>query len=473
MKTKLLSQRLAGLIGAVVVFLLGYGILLFPASRLNKTLVRASYDWSFDLPFLKGQALENSEVVLIYLDEASHKALGQPFNAPWDRSLHARLVNRLKTEGARAIIFDIVFSDPGPNPSADQTLAASLRDNGRVILAADDSQSEHAAGLIDSNTLTLPLPLFRNAAASWGTAQLRPEDDFIVRQHFHGKPGDDAVSMTWAAATLLKLPVAKSADDRFDERWIRYYGGPQTIPHVSYSQALEPDGTKPQFFKDKIVIVGARPITGYSGERRDEFRSSFSTWSDKFIFMPAVEVHATSMLNLVREDWLTRLSPAGELGVLLTAAVLFGFGLSFFRPMPGLLIAVCGVATTVVVAGVKFHVDRVWFPWAIVAAVQIPAGFVWCLVSKSIEWYVQKRRMEEERRHADAKIREQAALLDKAQDAIIAYDLDWHVTYWNRSATTHLRLGSRGNARRQSAHHRLHQAGAEAQRHLAARPAKR
>lgn len=30
MKTKLLSQRLAGLIGAVVVFLLGYGILLFP-----------------------------------------------------------------------------------------------------------------------------------------------------------------------------------------------------------------------------------------------------------------------------------------------------------------------------------------------------------------------------------------------------------------------------------------------------------
>lgn len=122
MKTKLLSQRLAGLIGAVVVFLLGYGILLFPASRLNKTLVRASYDWSFDLPFLKGQALENSEVVLIYLDEASHKALGQPFNAPWDRSLHARLVNRLKTEGARAIIFDIVFSDPGPNQAPTRPL---------------------------------------------------------------------------------------------------------------------------------------------------------------------------------------------------------------------------------------------------------------------------------------------------------------------------------------------------------------
>ena len=438
MKTKLLSQRLAALIGAAVVFVLGYGILLFPASRLNKTLVRASYDWSFDLPFLKGQALENSEVVLVYLDEASHKALKQPFNAAWDRTLHADLLHRLKTEGARLVIFDIVFSDPGRDPKAyqaDLAFAGALRTNGPVVLAADDSQSEHAAGLIDSNTLTLPLTLFRTNAASWGLAQLRPEDDFIVRQHFHGKPGDDAVTMTWAAASLLKLPVAKNADDRFDERWIRYYGGPQTIPHVSYSQALLTDGTRSHFFKDKIVIVGAKPITGYSGERRDEFRSSFSTWSDKFIFMPAVEVHATTMLNLVREDWLTRLSPAGELGVLLVAALLFGFGLSFFRPMPGLLIAVAGVATTVVVAGVKFHVDRVWFPWAIVAAVQIPAGFLWCLVSKSIEWYVQKRRMEEERHRADEKIREQAALLDKAQDAIVAYDLDWHVTYWNRSAT--------------------------------------
>ena len=435
MKTKLLRQKFAGLLGAALVFLLGYGILLVPSSRLHKLLVRASYDWSFDLPFFKNAPLDNSEVVLVYLDEASHKALGQPFNAPWDRAIHAKLIQRLKNEGARLVIFDIVFSDPGPNPAADQALAAALRDNGRVVLAADDSPSEHATGMIDANTLTLPHPLFRQAAAAWGTAQLRPEDDFIVRQHYHGKPGEDAVTMTWAGARLLKLPVAGKDDDRFDERWIRYYGGPQTIPHVSYSQALFADGTPPNFFRDKVVIIGARPITGYSGERRDEFRSSFSTWSDKFIFMPAVEVHATAMLNLVREDWLTRLSPAGELGVLLMASLLAGFGLSFFRPMPALLIAVAGIATVVVVAAVKFHLDRVWFPWAIVAAVQIPAGYIWSIAAKSLEWYVQKRRMEEERHRADEKIREQAALLDKAQDAIIAYDLNKHVTYWNPSAT--------------------------------------
>jgi PAS domain S-box-containing protein len=39
-----------------------------------------------------------------------------------------------------------------------------------------------------------------------------------------------------------------------------------------------------------------------------------------------------------------------------------------------------------------------------------------------------------ERRNAEQKLREQAALLDKAQDAIIVRDLAHRITYWNRSA---------------------------------------
>lgn len=43
-------------------------------------------------------------------------------------------------------------------------------------------------------------------------------------------------------------------------------------------------------------------------------------------------------------------------------------------------------------------------------------------------------RYASERHRAEERIREQAALLDKAQDAIVAYDLDGHVIYWNKSA---------------------------------------
>lgn len=43
-------------------------------------------------------------------------------------------------------------------------------------------------------------------------------------------------------------------------------------------------------------------------------------------------------------------------------------------------------------------------------------------------------RYARERREAEARIRKQAALLDKARDAIIAYDMDGRVIYWNKSA---------------------------------------
>jgi PAS domain S-box-containing protein len=39
-----------------------------------------------------------------------------------------------------------------------------------------------------------------------------------------------------------------------------------------------------------------------------------------------------------------------------------------------------------------------------------------------------------ERRQVDTRVREQAALLDKAQDAILVRDLEHHITFWNKSA---------------------------------------
>ncbi|NBC86375.1 MAG: response regulator [Bacteroidetes bacterium] len=49
------------------------------------------------------------------------------------------------------------------------------------------------------------------------------------------------------------------------------------------------------------------------------------------------------------------------------------------------------------------------------------------LLERSIRYAV-------ERKEADQRIREQAQLLDKARDAIIAFDMDGRVVYWNKSA---------------------------------------
>ena len=433
---KVKGQWIAGSAGFILVLLLGIGLphLNFP---LGKTLTRSSYDWCFDLSLYARPNIQTGEVVIVYVDEKSHQDLKQPFNKPWDRHIHSRLLKRLKDDGARVVIFDILFTDPGPDPGADLDLANALRAHGNVVLAADYSpagQSVSSGQMTEVTTLTLPEEKLQAAAATWGLAQMQPDSDFLVRQHYHGPLAENYPSLGWAAASLVGLPVTRQPGARTTERWVNYYGGPETLPSVSYSQALYPDGVQPGFFRNKFVVIGARPMAGNFIERRDEVRSSFTTWGDRFIFMPAVEVHATMLLNLIRQDWLRRTPPVAEWGISLMVALLFGAGLTRFRPPIALLLGLTGIATTTLVALLLFGGQRLWFPWLVVVAIQIPAGLLWSVICKSVEWWIQKLKMEKERTQAEHRIREQAALLDKAQDAIFVHDFEWKPMYSNKSA---------------------------------------
>ena len=83
-----------------------------------------------------------------------------------------------------------------------------------------------------------------------------------------------------------------------------------------------------------------------------------------------------------------------------------------------------------------FAVEHVWFAWLIIVGAQIPCALLYSIVFRTLEWYAQRRKLEEEQRQADARIREQAALLDKAGDAIIVHDINWRSQFWNKSAET-------------------------------------
>ena len=371
---------------------------------------------------------------MIYLDEASSIDFKQPFNRPWDRAIHARLLDRLTADGAKGVIFDVVFSDPGPNPDTDRAFAEAIRRNGHVILAADYSDNRPASdrhGRSRQMTLITPYEPFAEAAAGWGVAQLQPDEDFLVREHNHGPQDEDFVSLTWAAARLLHLPVTANDAARFRERWINYYGSPNNFDGLSYQLVFD---KPPGYFHDKIIFVGGRPQTGLLRERKDQFRSPYTTWYTNPVFIPAVDVHATILLNLIREDWLQKLPAGGEWGLIFIAALIFGAGLIFFRPpVAGAVAAVAALVFTTL-ALVLFGAERMWFPWLVIVAGQAPLGLLFAISYKSIEWYVLRRSMEHQGEQAQRQIHEQAALLDKAQDAIMVHDLNWHCTYWNPSA---------------------------------------
>jgi len=407
-------------------------------SRLGRWLVQSSYDTSLDFALPFTSPLEDSPVVVVYLDLPSYLQEHQDPGKPWDRALHARLLNRLTQAGARAVVFDILFTNPGPDPQADREFADAIRANGRVVLGTELSASSRATGgaeSLRSLTLSLPQDELLDAAAAWGLAYSQVDEDFTARRHFPGYADQGEPSLTWATVECLGLPIR--GRDRFlnSPPWIRYYGRPLVaIPHLGYSSALDHAGVSDAFFRNRIVFIGARPMPGGFLERRDELRSPLAGWNDPELFHPGVEIHATQMLNLIRGDWLNRSPPAVELLALTLLGALIPTVLFRLRPVPGTALAFLGSVGTATAAAGSLALFNQWQPWLLVSAVQLPLALLASLLHHSLQWYRDRRRLEAEQRTAERIIRDQAALIDKARDAILVTDLDGNLTYANPGA---------------------------------------
>jgi PAS domain S-box-containing protein len=283
---------------------------------------------------------------------------------------------------------------------------------------------------VEALQLSLPAEPFRGAAAAWGIANARMDDDFVVRRQFNGLAQPPEPALAWVTARLLGAAATNVASPL----WLRYYGRPLALPNVSYSAALRAEEVDDRFFAGKIVFIGARPMAGTFLERKDEFRSPLAAWGDRELFMPAVEVHATQFLNLLRGDSLLRLPPMAERLILVVSALIWAGLLFRFRPLFAALVGGAGAVLVVGVAAWALTSRQLWFPWLLVAGVQIPGAAAGSTLFQSLAWFRQKRALEAERRLAELKIREQAALIEKAQDAILVGDLEGRVLYANPCA---------------------------------------
>jgi adenylate cyclase len=366
----------AGVVCGSLVAAIGALLLSFVGSGLHS----ASYDYLF----LFRKFIKPTEAVVVYMDDQSHDILGQSLTGLWDRNLHARLVERLTKAGAKVIVFDIHFSGPGENPEATTNFARAIKVHGAVVLGVDSERvTSISAG---GPRAILPYELLADAAAELGSVETRPDNDLVFRRHLSPGRDDFFPPLSWAAAKVFGAPPSQA------ERWINHYGPPGTLPHCSYYRAAdEPD----EFFRGKTVFVGARLLTKLAGERKDEFESPYGRWRKNEPFISGVEAQATMFLNLVRADWLTRLSPWTELKVLVAFGFLTGFGLLHLRPWvaAGVALLLAGVGAGI--AYLLFKNSFTWFPWLIPVAVQLPIALALAVLYNSFQLYVQNRLLEQ------------------------------------------------------------------------------
>jgi len=345
---------------------------------------------SFDLPFRVRTNLAAPEAVLVYLDEESARRLQQTFDKPWDRSLHTQLLQRLTKDGAKLVYYDIVFASPGPDEGTDRAFAEEMRKNGHVILSAEFQQSVEGN---DQGTRTnfysartfQPFALFREAAAGWGVSHFRIDPDYGVRELLNGT--DDTPSASWVAAEKLGARVTKQPDQRLTRRWLNYFGPSGALTKISFHQALQENGVPPNFFLNKIVFIGANFEMGGPGVRRDQFANPYSRWG--LSFSPGLEVHATELLNLIRGNWLNRLSTGTELLIIVFCGLTLGVIGNYLTPRNGLLVGVAFAILISVLTIFAVFSGRVWWNWLVPVLVQTPLALAW---SSGSQYFYEARR---------------------------------------------------------------------------------
>jgi adenylate cyclase len=360
---------------------------------------------SYDLPFYIRPSMSPQEVVLVLIDDASFRDLHQDPKGIMDRKYHAQLLRRLTKEKARAVAFDLVFSNP-TDTNSDREFIEAVKENGKVILGADKVLPTENVPGVSGISFVIPFPELGDVAADFGTDQMPCDDDGICRQHLPVMKDDPIKSLPWATATLLHVPITTNERTWYLPRWFNYYGPhqPGVIPFVSYYRALEVDSVPDGYFSNKVVFIGAHYETKLFGDRKDEYLGPFANREQEnesmpgfevSRFMPGVEIHATAFLNLLRGDWLNRLSGTAEWHITIVLGILLGAGLALLRPVAAvgwavLLAAMVAVTDYTLVTRVHY-----WYPWLIIVLSQIPVALIWSVSFNTVQLYVEKRLVEQ------------------------------------------------------------------------------
>jgi diguanylate cyclase (GGDEF)-like protein len=215
------------------------------------------------------------EIVVVEIDKKSLDAIG---TWPWNRSVHATLVNRLVAAEARDIFLDIDFSTRS-EPAGDAALASSLKAAGGGVILPSFQQNRTSAGDDAVVATTTPNALF--APHAWiASASLRADADGIVRRFPFGMVQDDGFVLSVPA---LLSGVAEQNPEPF---LIDFSIDANAVTRLSAIDVME-GRADPQTLHDKIVIVGASAI---------ELKDNFIVPVHGLVSGPMVHVLATETL---------------------------------------------------------------------------------------------------------------------------------------------------------------------------------
>lgn len=265
------------------------------------------------------EAIKPSNVVLVGIDDNSLKELGA-YNPETYRMYHVAGLRNLIAGDPRAIVYDILFADPHPDPSVDRALGLEMK-KGRVFSVHFAAAEDHAGAMFEKGSYPNLLPVKKRAVheggffpmiapvheslAGFGIANAYADTDGVLRKLPAVFEVNGKIYPTVAIEVYRAIMGVPRESVRFSggKIWVGKRGIPvdadlrtriplledqYQIRQISFSDVVR--GRVPaQFFKGKVVFVAAT-ATGLGDNKLVPV----------YGYIPGVKVHANLFLALLK-----------------------------------------------------------------------------------------------------------------------------------------------------------------------------
>jgi adenylate cyclase len=275
------------------------------------------------------------DVVVVGIDPRTLTRIGP---APLRRGDHARVIRRLTRAGARAIAYDIQFTEPGVNVGADNALFRAVDEAQRIVLGTSEVTADGRTSVLggDAN--------LRRIGARAGSVNLPNDPGGVVRRMAYDESGLPAFPLV-AAELARGHPVATRADfDSDGTAWIDYPGPPGSVRTLSFLD-VEEGRFDPRAVRGKVVVVGATA---------QSLKDVFTVATSAEQTMSGPEINAAAIQTLL--DGLTLRSAPGwvDAGLILVLGLLGAVATLRLGPQRAAVVGLLAAGAFVVLAQVAF-----------------------------------------------------------------------------------------------------------------------
>jgi adenylate cyclase len=226
----------------VVLIAAGIAILAY-ATHLLRSLEQQSVDARFSV---RGTQERPSDIVVVGVDDVTFNQLG--IRWPFPRSLHGRVIDRLREAGVKAVGYDVQFTEP-TTPKQDNALIEAVARDPGIVLSTTEVNPKGEANIFGSEELV------HEVHARAANTNLSLDPGGVVRKMDYEKEG------------LVSFPIAiaeAASGERIDpgemegdgEAWIDFRGPADTFRNISFSRVLRGE-VADAALRGKTVIVGA------------------------------------------------------------------------------------------------------------------------------------------------------------------------------------------------------------------------